>query len=356
MSRYLFIQLLCILIFLFRTDFIRAQRNPFTELMKVANMPRSGDSLVKQQVDYIDPGMAGTNIIWDFRKVNPVNDYYIVSYRTATTDSCIIGGLEHGTNYSYLLNGDMLLHTGYENSTTIMKYSAAELKMRYPFRYGDLLNSEFSGHGEYCHSFPIHVSGKTIIEADATGTLRAPLGLTFKNVLRVKSLREYYQTALDSVRMILESYSWYAPGKRYPVFETVKTITQKSGKRETEHKLASFFYSPPELASQLSDTSCWKQSDSMYDINGPDGILNNIRIIPNPVLSNLTCEYDLTSDAIITIKLFDNNGITRFSSDRIQKGTGHHAELIEMEHLAPGIYIINMIVNDMAKFMKVIKN
>lgn len=238
----------------------------------------------------------------------------------------------------------------------MMKYSVAEIKMKFPFRYGDLLSSEFSGDGEYCHSFSTHVSGKTTIEADATGILRAPFGLTFKNVLRVKSLREYYQTGIDSGKMILESYSWYAPGKRYPVFETVKTITQKSGKGETEHKLASFFYSPPELAPQLSDTSCWGQPDSLYDIIKPDGILNNIRIIPNPVQSNLTCEYDLTCDAAITIKLFDNNGIIRFSSDRIQKVAGHHVEFIEMEHLTPGIYIINMVIDDMVKFMKIIKN
>ena len=244
MSRYLFIRLICILVFLFQTDFIQAQRNPFTELIRITNLPRAGDSLVKQQVDYIDPGMAGTNITWDFRKVNPVNDYYNIRYRITTPDSIKMAGIEHGTIYSYMVKGDSLLHTGYENSTTIMNYSSPELRLRFPVRFGDIVSSDFEGEGEYCHIIALHVSGKTTITADAAGTLITPLGLIFKNVLRVKSLREYLQTGLDSLTMKLESYAWYAPGHRYPVFETVKTVTKKTGKRETEHKVASFLLSP----------------------------------------------------------------------------------------------------------------
>ena len=355
MSRYLFIRLICILIFLFQTGFIQAQRNPFTELIRITNLPRAGDSLVKQQVDYIDPGIAGTNITWDFRKVNPVNDYYNILYRITTPDSIRMAGIEHGTIYSFMVKGDSLLHTGYENSTTIMNYSSPELRLKFPVRYGDIVSSDFEGEGEYCHIITLHVSGKTTITADATGTLITPLGLLFKNVLRVKSLREYLQTGLDSLTMKLESYAWYSPGHRYPVFETVKTVTKKTGKRETEHKVASFFYPPPEKAFLLADTSNWTKQELPVELNSTEPLLINIKLIPNPVQSWLNIEYNLTSDVVISFKIFDNNGILRFSLPEALKEAGNYSEKINMNGFNPGIYLINVFVDNMVKVIKVIK-
>ena len=355
MSRYLSIRLICILIFLFQTEFIQAQRNPFTELILATNLPRAGDSLVKQQVDYIDPGIAGTNITWDFRKVNPVNDYYNLRYRIISPDSAEIEGIEHATIYSYMLIGDSLFHTGYENSTTKMNYSIPELRLRFPVRYGDIVSSDFGGEGEYCHIISLHVSGKTTITADATGTLITPLGLTFKNVLRVKSLREYLQTGLDSLTMKLESYAWYAPGQRYPVFETVKTATKMTGRKQTEHKVASFFYPPPEKAFLLDDTSNWAPQELSEELKGTECLMTNIKLIPNPVQSWLNIEYNLTSDAVVSFKVFDNNGILRFSLPETFKQGGNYSEKINMNGFNPGIYLINVFIDKAVKVFKVIK-
>lgn len=104
MSRSLLFSFIFIVFFESFSGVLNAQERTFTSLMKISNLPRPGDTLIKQQVDYIDPGIAGTNILWDFRSVHPVNDYYIVSYRSIFPDSCSIGGFEHGTIYSYILN------------------------------------------------------------------------------------------------------------------------------------------------------------------------------------------------------------------------------------------------------------
>ena len=355
MSRNLIIRFICILIFLSQTDFIQAQTNHFTELIKITNLPRAGDSLVKQQVDFIDPGVAGTNITWDFRRVNPVNEYYNIRYLTTTPDSSRMAGIEHGTIYSYVVKGDSLLHTGYENSTTIMNYSSPELRLRFPVRFGDILSSDFEGEGEYCQIITLHVSGKTTITADATGTLITPLGLTFKNVLRVKSLREYLQTGLDSLTMKLESYAWYSPGNRYPVFETVKTVTKKTGKRETEHKVASFFYPPPEKAFLLADTSNWTLQELPDDLNSIDRLLTNIKLIPNPVQAWLNIEYNLTNDVVVSFKVFDNKGTLRYSLPETFKEAGNYSERINMNGFDPGIYLLNVFTDKMVKVIKVIK-
>ena len=223
-------------------------------LQKRRNLPHAGDSIIKQQMQYIDSGASGHDIDWDFSNAKPVDDAYNLLYKTITRDTLNFIGIEHRTIYRYKVKGDTLLHTGYENATTLMNYTRPEIKMKFPFHYGDTISSHFEGKGEYCHKLPFHVSGNTVIQADATGTLTTPDNKVYKNVLRVKSLRQYTQTGVDSVSMTLETYSWYVKGNRYPVFETVKTTTQKTGKEEIEHKVASFFY-PPKYQILQTDTA-----------------------------------------------------------------------------------------------------
>ncbi len=335
--------------------FLNAQEKSLTTILKINNLPRPGDTLIKQQVDYIDPGISGTNIIWDFRSVNPVNDHYYLHYLTGSSDPLLINGIEHGTVYSYLISGDSLIHTGYENSTTIMKYDPPEIRLKFPLRYGDIICGDFSGRGEYCHMTALNVSGITTVSADATGTLYTPLGLTFKNVLRVKSLREYFQTGIDSVTMKMESYSWYVSGNRYPVFETIKTATKKTGRREMEHKVASFFYPPADQAHLLDDTTNWVKQDFIDEVKDIDQLFSNCQLKPNPVTSKLIIEYELTQDATISFRIIDGNGMVRCIIPDVGKNSGKYSDTIEMDKLPPGIYIINVFVNEMLKSIKVVK-
>ena len=354
MSRSLSLKCFYLLLLIACTNNLQAQQNQSVTLCSLINLPHPGDSLVKQQVDYIDPGMAGTNITWDFRPVHPVNDYYILLYHPISSDSTRFSGIEHGTNYYYLAKGDSLIHTGYENSTTIMKYTTPEIKLKFPFRYGNTISSRFTGEGEYCHLIALKVSGRTKISADATGILHTPLGLTFKNVLRIKSQREYFMTGLDSVTMTLENYAWYVPGNRYPVFETIKTTTRKSGRSDTEHKVASFFYPPADQAHLLSDTTNWSRQ---YKNEGSDieSVLSDYKLIPNPVRSILRIEYDLTGTAIISFRISDEKGFVRYIIPDVTRNSGHYSETIDMNQFTPGIYFINVTANKMVKAIKVIK-
>ena len=75
---------------------------------------RSGDEILKQQVDYKDPGRDGENVIWDFGKLKSINDeyslvysspvlqeksYYVMGYDTIqaknTDQNSLIIGTEH---------------------------------------------------------------------------------------------------------------------------------------------------------------------------------------------------------------------------------------------------------------------
>ena len=46
------------------------------------NMFRADDVIIKQQVEYKDPGRSGANVLWDFSRLNVVNDEYELAYST----------------------------------------------------------------------------------------------------------------------------------------------------------------------------------------------------------------------------------------------------------------------------------
>jgi len=173
---------------------------------------RSGDVIIKQQVEFKDPGASGKDITWDFSHLNMVDEkYQLVYYNTTKGDTTHITGLEHETRYRYLLKMDTLWLTGYENRTTTMDYQQPEALLRFPLRYGDTLGIAFAATGLYCQKVELAAEGYTKVVADATGNLITPENDTLKNVLRLLRIKEFTDIGTDSANlgttMRMETYS-----------------------------------------------------------------------------------------------------------------------------------------------------
>jgi len=217
--------------------FIPAQTSQ--KLTTTRNAYRAADEIVKQQIQFKDPGSSGKGLYWDFSTVQLINEAYSLNY--FIPDSILMTrlcGMEHNTRYYYRQQQDSLQATGYENSTTFMEYKVPELRIHFPFAYGDTLFSTFEGKGEYCHRLPLAVKGYTRVMADAEGELKLPEFETVKKALRVRTLRHYTETGKDNLEMTLDTYSWYAAGIRYPIFESVKTTLSKKGIEKTRKEKA----------------------------------------------------------------------------------------------------------------------
>ena len=115
------------------------------KLQKCTNIPRPGDRIFKQQVEYKHPGKSGKDVFWNFGKLNAVDKKYNIRYQAegSTADSVI--GTEHQTSYYYRSHGDSLMLAGYENQTTMMDYSLPELLLHFPVAYGDSIGSYYYG-------------------------------------------------------------------------------------------------------------------------------------------------------------------------------------------------------------------
>ena len=319
------------------------------------NAYRAADQLVKQQVQYKDPVINGKGLVWDFSMLQPINENYILHYFIPdSTKMNRLCGQEHNTRYYYQLRNDSLLATGFENSTTYMEYPKPELKLRFPLVYGDTLYSEFEGKGQYCHRIGLHVKGYTRVMADAEGDILLPQNEKVKKALRVRALRHYTETGKDSVEMTLDTYSWYAKGIRYPVFESVKTTISRKGDHKDEKGesmkdttvFTTSFYYPPEL--QTSQV----QTDSiLYDSEVETAEINMVfteaKYMPNPVVSDLRISYKLTRSAKVWFSLHNNTGILQRSTTTQNMPEGYNNTIVNMSSLIPGTYSLYVHVDDM---------
>lgn len=328
------------------------------------NAYRAADQIVKQQIEFKDPGSTGKDLNWDFSAIQPINEEYSLKYfipdSTQMTRLC---GLEHNTRYYYRQQRDSLQATGYENSTTFMEYKVPELRIRYPFRYGDTLFSYFVGEGQYCHRLQLAVKGYTRIIADAEGELKLPDFETVKKALRVHTLRHYTETGKDSVEMTLDTYSWYAVGIRYPVFESIKTIVSKKlpshggegagGEVDTTVFTTSFYYPPEKQTTQVqTDPIPAEVNDALL---GAAAVFTEAQLMPNPVIDNLVIHYKLTRAAKVWFTVHNNTGIPLCQTAPENLNEGSNSTNVPMGGLITGVYSLYVHVDEMVMKMNVVK-
>lgn len=238
------------------------------------SLPRAKDVLNKIQLDYTTSGSNSTEVLWDFRTQKVNDDNYTVSY-TGKIDS-ILCLSESRTQYKYRFSIDSLLFVGYENANARIENKLPAITLRYPFAYGDSVGSYFYGEGSYSHSLDISSYGFTSTIADGSGCLLLPGIDTLRQVLRIRQNQYIGQNYhadkqsipdIDSISSLPDTIQawlqrnpatwhvvhcrWYAPGYRYPVFETFENSIYKCGSLYKHFNTA--FYYPPTEQQYLED-------------------------------------------------------------------------------------------------------
>ncbi len=357
MKKYIFILTVCFVA-------VSGMAQTSQRLTSVRNAYRGDDKIVKQQVVFHDPGSSGRGLFWDFSMLQPINEEYSLKYFISdSTHMTRLCGMEHNTRYYYRQQQDSLWAVGFENSTTMMEYTVPELRLKFPYAYGDTLFSFFTGTGEYCHRIPLKVKGYTRTIADAEGDLLLPQRETVKKALRIHTLRQYTETGKDSIEMTLDTYSWYATGIRYPVFESVKTTVSKILKKQSEYEAASrkdttvfttSFYYPPELqTSQVQTDSI--PVDKTNALQGIAAVFTEAQLMPNPVTDNLTINYKLTRAAQVWFTVHNNIGIPLCQTAPQNMSEGYNITTINMGGLLTGVYSLYVHVDDMVMKLNVVK-
>lgn len=235
--------------------------NAQTVLHRSTALPRVGDKIYKQEINFFPSGESGSGRVWQLDHITPVEEQYELVY---TGNDSLFTGIEHRTMYKYRMQGDSLWKIGVENPATYQAAVFPELLAVYPMQPGDSIESFFGYTGEYQHAYGMELLGKTTVSADAEGILIIA-GDTIPNVLRVHMQRRFvrdlnlygirpsvedsvlwlsrfrpdsilHRISTDTLITQTDTYSWYASGYRYPVVETVENTLIRCGILESHFR------------------------------------------------------------------------------------------------------------------------
>lgn len=357
----------------------------FGQLNKSHNHPRAGDVLIKQQVEFKNPGNAGSNLVWDFSKLKRINEEYTLSYsqppmegdsvyimgnkrfsKDQTVEDGLIIGTEHNTMYYYHLSNDSLLQFGHENPSIKLTYLQPMVHTRYPLNYGQTVTSSYSSEGLYSETVGIKTHGEMITTADAYGKLVLPPSDTLNLVLRIKTIQTIFDSSRnDDLGIQLETCKWYTKGYRYPVFETVRSISLNDN---SEISKTAFYYPPQEHLYLDTDAENLAILEEIWNLEGSkekkitenpelsdNDIISLQKAYPNPVSSLLNIEYTLTKKSDVDMQLVSASGL---SVRHIYKGTreeGHYNESLDCSNIQQGIYFLKITAGDQIIDYKIIK-
>ena len=339
------------------------------------NSPRSGDEIIKQQVEFKDPGREGENVIWDFGKLKSTNNRYSLTYSSpdllensyyilgrdtiqSNNDSIqYLIGTEHSTMYYLQVKNNSLYVLGHENATTSLKYTPSLLSMAYPTNYNELHQKQYRSKGLYSCRIPFESQGEIKQIADAYGIMILPSGDTLKNVMRIKTVQTIKETIFDVnnnvntiLNMNIENYKWFSKGYRYPIFETIKTIPQDS----TTNEFSTAFFFPPQEHLYLDTDpdnlavldSLWNIDHKIPDVTDPTQEQPNANLsynfYPNPVESILTVEYYLEKSSSVMISLYNLEGRLTKTIAKPILSSGVYSEQIDCSFLAKGTYVLSI--------------
>ncbi|QIK52891.1 T9SS type A sorting domain-containing protein [Dysgonomonas sp. HDW5B] len=349
---------------------------------------RPGDEIIKQQVDYKDPGREGENVIWDFSKLKSINDGYRLVYKKPyllndstykmgkdlfkvkeVDPSSLVLAIEHNTMYYFKQNENKLEILGHENPTTLLHYTTPMIASVYPTDYGQSYTSQYKSQGLYSKRIPFESQGSLNITADAFGMIILPSGDTLEHIIRTKTVQIIHEVVKSkkpqNFNIVSETYKWYAKGYRYPVFESIKTYHQEDSLQAKAFK-TSFFFPPGEHLYLDDDKENLAVLDSLWNIKHPlqpetgssdTEIAGNFsyNFYPNPVESQLTIEYYLENATTVTISLYAMDGKQLRNITVGKKDKGLHTEYMDFSTLAKGTYILRIEANHQAVSDKIIK-
>ena len=365
-----------------------------SQLNSLHNRFRAGDVLFKQQVEYVAPGEAGADRLWNFSQLKTVNDEYTLEYalpplegdsvyilgnrryqkEDVKADELIVG-TEHNTMYYYHLKEDTLLQTGHENPTVILAYTSPMAILRFPLNYPQTVSSGYKSKGLYSGTVDIETEGTVITTADAYGKMILPSKDTLDLVLRVKTLQTIFDApngSVDTAETVnagkqLEIYRWYCKGYRYPVFETIRNINLS----DSSVIFSTAFFFPPQDHFYLdTDPENLALLDELWNmdkenIDNPGGeqtkevTLKDVltcKIYPNPVISVLNLDYELKQDATVGFQLFSITGSPVKVISPKKKAKGIYHETINCSSLHQKDYVLRITANDLFVNEVIIKN
>lgn len=360
--------------------------------IQAQNEYRIEDNLHTQQVSYMSfEQLKGQGLVWNMNDCKVLNADYSVKF-VANRDSFFhapLSRLEAGTNYRYDIHDNTMFLKGFKNKTTRIKYDIPIATMRLPLVYNDELQGVYSGKGEDFMEHYVRIFGNYHTKVCGKGTLVTLDGDTIPNTLLLHSQRTISSTfsslqeqlsrygTLDSIpslspdsmpeivkndsdKLIMDTYSWFAPGYRYAVLETVKIYQALPPNAPI---LQTAFYNAIDDQANLFDDEenaairrAILKNDSPYlyasERMGQAGtsiicLNDKIRasISRNASGMRLSIDYKAESNDKFSVSLYNLSGMQLFGKDMGNKKKGFYNDYFVINSISKGVYVLTVFVN-----------
>lgn len=360
--------------------------------IQAQNEYRIEDNLHTQQVSYMSfEQLKGQGLVWNMNDCKVLNTDYSVKF-VANRDSFFhapLSRLEAGTNYRYDIHDNTMFLKGFKNKTTRIKYDIPIATMRLPLVYNDELQGVYSGKGEDFMEHCVRIFGNYHTKVCGKGTLVTLDGDSLQNTLLVHSQRTISSTfsslqkqlsqygTLDSIpslspdsipeivkndsdKLIMDTYSWFAPGYRYAVLETVKIYQALPPNAPI---LQTAFYNAIDDQANLFDDEenaairrAILKNDSPYlyasERMGQAGtsiicLNDKIRasISRNASGMRLSIDYKAERNDKFSVSLYNLSGMQLFAKDMGNKKKGFYNDNFIINSFSKGVHVLTVFVN-----------
>jgi hypothetical protein len=181
-----------------------------------------------QPVQYVAPGEAGTNQLWDFSRLVPEGKPLESVIYDTTGNKMVMREIE--TRFYFHSEADGNYYTGWESPHKTVTLHTAYNKLPLPFSVGQSHNASYTAEGLFTHSGVVTtIHGTYTVTADAEGTIILPDGRELCEAVRVTTTDEYRETNCNTTSVSIEKTLWYVPYYTLPVFVTVQNAYAYTG-------------------------------------------------------------------------------------------------------------------------------
>lgn len=300
---------------------------------------RAGDEHYFNITNNIDPGLAGPSKIWDFSNLenkSTLTSYMYNAYSSPNSADIPEANsvlMEFDTKFYFKVSERIIEQYGtVTKNNTITKFDKPFVKMIFPFNYGDSYSGDFSGTIEGANNYKTNFTGTYVLEADAYGTLILPGNIVYKNVFRIKTIKEQCFNNTNSCNCVTISFKWYSEDIRYPLLTIIQNQTTKGTKT-----IRTAYYSKSE-----NKTNENKQTPKLVSEN------IEVKIYPNPFMDEFNLEYMIALDSDVQIEIYDNSGKKISSVQKQNQKAGYYMETINSDKIGNqlGLFHIRIIAGD----------
>lgn len=317
------------------------------------HLPVAGDDNIFVEYEMPLVTVPGRNQIWDFSALNTTGNIRFSNFNQGENnllnefnirDALVV--TQGGDNYYHQISKDNYSLAGFRNEDFIIYYNKPIVRLKYPFAYTDIYESDFTAKAISKNGTETEITGNYKIEADAYGTVILP-GNNNINALRIKIESLSVQVSrCREARIHSIKYLWYSDIQKYPVASLLMEKRYFCDGKETENQ--SFWINQSFFEKQVVSPE-----ENFLEME----LSSEMSIFPNPLKEEAQIKIRLFDDSYckILLKGVLGNQISEIVNNQFFKA-GVYYFLINKNQLSllPGIYFVELYANNQKIVKKIV--